>query len=426
VTTCSICGASSELEWGHTTVRSVTGRATSQCATCWKRRRERRELAIVAVPFGLLVALALLGGEWRTALPTIRIYPVLVIVLWAHELGHALVGAALGLRVIEVVLGSGPRLARAHVRGTDADVRLLPFGGHTVMVPLTPGRARLAVGVLAGPLANLTVVLVTLFVWPRTGGWVAPLVIANLLVLLGNLWPMKVATPLGPVHSDGLALVTLLRSPAEELAEMQVLRYAAETKAALERQDPAAAIHHAKQGLAAHPDHEVLRHLLTVALIRNGRFDTARAHLQTLLASGRPEPHQRAMDLNNLAWANLMSGDAALLDEALDASEEAERKLAWHPAVTNTRGYALILDGKVEDGLARARRAYDAHTDRTDRATTACVLAIGAARLGNVDGGHAMVANARRLDAGCDLLRRADAELALVAETGAGVSRPVG
>ena len=411
MTTCGICGDSSELEWGYTTVRSATGRATMQCATCWKRRRERRELAIVAVPFALLVALALLGGEWRSALPTIRIYPVLLIVLWAHELGHALVGRAVGLRVIEVVLGSGPRLARVRVGETDVEVRLLPFGGHSVMVPLEPSRARLAVGVLAGPLANLVVVVVTIFVWPRSGPWVAPLVIANSLVLVGNLWPMKVATPLGPVRSDGLALLTLIRSPADELREMDALRYAAETAAALERRDLAAAVRHAERGLAAHPIDAVLRHFLTVALIRDGRFDTARAHLQTLLASDGIEPHQRAIDLNNLAWANLMSGDAALLDEALAASEEAERKIAWHPAVKGTRGYALILTGRVDEGLARARRAHAAHSAKTDRATTACVLAIGTARLGDFAGARAMLDAARRLDPDGDLLRRADAEL---------------
>jgi tetratricopeptide (TPR) repeat protein len=421
VTTCSICGDTSELEWGHTTVKSATGRSTTQCATCWKRRRERRELAIVAVPFAVLGALALLGGDWRTALPTIRIYPVLVIVMWAHELGHALVGRAAGLRVIEVVFGSGPRLARVRLGATDVEVRLLPFGGHTVMVPLEPRRARLAVGVLAGPLANLLVVAVTLLAWPRSGSWVAPLVIANSLVLVGNLWPMTVSTPLGPVRSDGLALLTLIRSPADELREMDALRYAAEAAAALERRDLAAAARHAEQGLAAHPEHAVLRHFLTVALIRDGRFDTARALLDALLASDEIEPHQRAIDLNNLAWANLLSGDAALLDEALTASEAAERKIAWHPAVKGTRGYALILSGEVDAGLARARRAHEAHAAKPDRATTACVLAIGTARLGDTAGARAMLETAHRLDPDCQLLERANAELDRVL-----VSRPAG
>jgi hypothetical protein len=390
-----------------------------QCATCWKRRRARRELAIVAVPFALLVALALLGGDWRAAMPTIRIYPVLVIVLWAHELGHALVGRALGLRVIEVVLGSGPRLTRVRLGETDVEVRLLPFGGHTVMVPLESGHARLAAGVLAGPFANLAVAAVTLFVWPRSGSWVAPLVIANSLVLVGNLWPMKVATPLGPVRSDGLALLTLIRSPADELREMDALRYAAEAAAALERRDLASAVRLAEQGLANHPDHAVLRHFLTVALIREGRFDAARAHLQTMLASDGSEPHQRAIDLNNLAWANLMSGDHALLAEALVASEEAERKLAWHPSVKGTRGYALILSGQVDAGLARARRAYAAHTEKSDRATTACVVAIGAAHLGDISAARAMLDVARRLDPQADLLERAAVELD-------GVTHPAG
>jgi hypothetical protein len=351
------------------------------------------------------------GGEWRNALPTIRIYPVLMVVLWAHELGHALVGRALGLRVFAVALGSGPRLAHGRVGDTDVDVRLLPFGGNTVVVPLTPGRARLAICVLAGPLANLTVVVATLVVWPRSGPWVAPLVIANTLVLVGNLWPMKVATPLGPVRSDGLALLTLLRAPEEELREMDALRHAAEAAAALERKDPAAAVRHAQRGLAAHPDHQGIRHFLTLGLIRDGQFDRARTHLKTSLAAEPIEPHQRAIDLNNLAWANLMSDDPALLDEAVAASEQAERCLAWHPAIKGTRGYALILSGQIGAGLALVHRALEDHGERSDRALTASIAAIGAARLGDIEGGRAMLRTAQRLDPDCQLLGRAAAEL---------------
>ena len=384
MTTCTICGDASELDYGYTTVKSMTGQSVEQCAVCWQRRRERRDLAIVAVPFGLLALLALLGGEWRTALPTIRIYPVLMIVVVAHELGHALVGRAVGLRVYEVALGYGPRLARLRVGRTDVEGATLPFGGHTVMVPAGPARLRMALGVLAGPLANLAVVVVTVSVWPRSGPWVPPLVIANTIVLVGNLWPMKVATPLGRVASDGLALVTLLRTPAAELNQMDAIGHAAETAIALKRRDSVTAVRRAEVGLAAHPDHRALRHHLTVGLIRMGEFETARAHLQSLLASDRAEPHEHAIDLNNLAWADLMSEDPDLLDEALAASEEAERKLAWNPAVKGTRGYTLIQSGRVADGVALVRRAYQTHRDRNDRATCACVLAIGAARLGDL------------------------------------------
>ena len=234
VTTCSVCGDTSELEYGYTTVKSATGGAT-RCATCWKRRRERRELATVMLPLAMLVALALLSGRWESGLPTIRIYPILVLVLWAHELGHATVGRALGLRVFEVVLGSGPRLVRARFGRTDIEARLFPFGGHTVMVPPRPARVRLALGILAGPCANLAVAVVALLVWPRSGSWVPPLVIANTIVLIGNLWPMQVATPLGPVRSDGLALATLIRSPRDELDDADALLHAAESRAALAR-----------------------------------------------------------------------------------------------------------------------------------------------------------------------------------------------
>jgi tetratricopeptide (TPR) repeat protein len=410
VTTCSVCGDTSELEYGYTAVKSATGRAM-RCVTCWKRGRERRELAVVMLPFATVVTLALLSGRWQSGLPTIRIYPVLLLVLWVHELGHAAVGRALGLRVFEIVLGSGPRLARARLGRTDVEARLFPFGGHTMMVPPRAARVRLALGIAAGPLANLALAVVTLVVWPRSGSWVPPLVIANAIVLIGNLWPMQVATPLGPVRSDGLALAMLIRSPRHELDDADALLHAAESRAALTRGEPSDAVAWAEAGLLAHPDHRPLRHYLTVALIRAGDVEAAREHLRALLACDDAESPERAIDLSNLAWADLMSGDPALLDEALTASEEAERRLAWHPAVKNTRGYALIESGRVEEGLVRVRRAYEAHTDRRDRAATACVAAIGAMRKGDVGAARSMLVAARRLDPGCELLERAAAEV---------------
>ena len=253
MTTCSVCGDTSELDYGYTTVKSASGRAT-RCLTCWKRRRERRELAAVTLPLAAIVTLALLSGRWQSALPTVRIYPVLVVVLWAHELGHATVGRALGLRIFEVVFGSGPRLVRARVGRTDIEARLFPFGGHTVMVPPRPARVRLALGIVAGPSANLVVAAVTLLVWPRSGPWVPPLVIANTIVLIGNLWPMRVATPLGAVRSDGLALATLLRSPRDHLDDADALLHAAESRAALARGEADAAVAWSEAGLPAHPN----------------------------------------------------------------------------------------------------------------------------------------------------------------------------
>jgi tetratricopeptide (TPR) repeat protein len=279
------------------------------------------------------------------------------------------------------------------------------------MVPEGRAPLRMAAGVLAGPLANLAVVVVTLWVWPRSGSWVPPLVIANTIVLIGNLWPTKVATPLGRVASDGLALVTLLRAPATELNDMDAIGYVAEVATALKRRDPARAVRCAREGLAAHPENRSLRHYLTVGLIRAGEFDAARAELLSLLATGDGAPHERAIDLNNLAWTDLMSGDQDLLDEALAASEEAARQLAWNPAIKGTRGYALIQSGRLAEGIELVRRADAAHRERNDRATCSCVLAIGAARRGDRDTARALLGRAARLDPTCDLLDRAAGEV---------------
>jgi Flp pilus assembly protein TadD len=416
VRTCGECGVTVELDYGFNSVKSLSGRLVYQCASCTARGRERRERLLVAFPFVLLVLLFALGGDWRTALPTVAILPILWVVVGVHELGHAIVSRALGLRVYEVVFGSGRRLVRAQVGGVDVEFRVMPFGGHTMAAPVTRTRVRMILSVLAGPLANLALALFLLKVWPRSGPAVPPLVLANLVILFGNLLPVRAATPAGPMPSDGLAIYTLLRAPDAELDEADAIRHAAESVHAMRRGDHAAAVRWGRTGLHAHPGNRRLRNVLGAALIRAGDFDAARALLLAMLADddgggGAGEPHLRAMDLNNLAWADLMSGDPARLGEALECSAIAYRQLGWNPAVAGTRGYALIEQGELDDGLALAARAYEAHDEADNRALTACTIAIGAARRGDRTAATRMLDRAVRHDAACPLLERARNEV---------------
>jgi Flp pilus assembly protein TadD len=251
-----------------------------------------------------------------------------------------------------------------------------------------------------------------LTVWPRSGPAVPPLVIANVIILIGNLLPLRIATPAGPMPSDGLAIFTMLRAPDDELDEADAIRHSAEAIHAMRRGDHATAVRWARTGLDAHPGHGQLCNVLGAALIGAHDFDGARAHLLEMLSKdGSDEPHLRAMDLNNLAWADLMSGDRTRLDEALACSADAYRMLGWHPAVSGTRGYALIQLGELDDGLALAQRAYDGHREAENRALTACTIAIGAARRGDRVRATRMLERARRHDPVCPLLERAASEV---------------
>lgn len=86
-----------------------------------------------------------------------------------HELGHFLAARRLGLQVPEFSVGFGPRLLSFDRGKTRYSLRLFPLGGYVMLPDLAPepGEDGAAVHprlltVLAGPLANLLLVLLLL------------------------------------------------------------------------------------------------------------------------------------------------------------------------------------------------------------------------------------------------------------------------
>ena len=61
------------------------------------------------------------------------IFSVIVIV---HEFGHFLLAKCSGITVTEFSVGMGPRLLSHEWGGTRYSLKLLPFGGSCMMVPL--------------------------------------------------------------------------------------------------------------------------------------------------------------------------------------------------------------------------------------------------------------------------------------------------
>src|SRR5688572_22083620 len=76
----------------------------------------------------------------------------------AHELGHALAGRLLGLRVWRIVVGSGPTLAKHKVFATELQLGSIPIGGLTFLHPesQTAVRLRYWLSIAAGPATTAT------------------------------------------------------------------------------------------------------------------------------------------------------------------------------------------------------------------------------------------------------------------------------
>lgn len=86
-----------------------------------------------------------------------------------HELGHFLAARRVGLSVPEFSVGMGPRLFGLTYRGTQYVFRLFPVGGYVLLPDLAPEEGhpgvpiwKRLVALLAGPLANLALVMLLL------------------------------------------------------------------------------------------------------------------------------------------------------------------------------------------------------------------------------------------------------------------------
>lgn len=131
------------------------------------------------------------------------------LIVTLHELGHALMSAPAGYRLTSFGVGRGRPLIHHRAKGGLVLYlgRNLLAGGACVAIPrdASPG-PRAALFHAGGVLAQLALAGV-LFMLPGTWWWVEPVESFNLLVLLSNLLPWRVAG----MASDGWWMWTRLR-----------------------------------------------------------------------------------------------------------------------------------------------------------------------------------------------------------------------
>jgi hypothetical protein len=142
------------------------------------------------------------------------------------------------------------------------------------------------------------------------------------------------------------------------------------------------------------------------------RFAEARSDFVAMTAAS-PNPHERAVTLNNAAWAALMAGDPAWRADALERVQQA---LVIEPEVSALRGtlaFALLETGRVVEAVAALDSFDDSSTPPAGQASNLCLRAMAAARLGDKATSARHVREAERLDPACELLERARAELEL-------------
>jgi tetratricopeptide (TPR) repeat protein len=337
-------------------------------------------------------------------------YAVSVPLIFLHEFGHAMVGRMVGLRVFWISIGSGLQIFEKQILGTSLRINLLPFTGMTILAARTPRllRLRLWAATFAGPATHFAVLVLCYFAVGNLSfqhllsadilSAPSPFVTfmyANAFLFLLSLFP---ATGSGMARADGYRLIRILFWKEKEIAEYLASTPAVEAHEFIRCGNLNEAATRYQAALALNPDSFVLRHDLAIAWQMQGDYERARSIFVELLhAEQKKQPGWHQLLLNNIAWADLMLRRADLLQEADAYSEEVIKGSPNFPSFQGTRGAVLVSMGRVQEGDKLLRKAFRRHSEKIERASVACWIAIAEARTGNAQEARAWLSKAHRL-----------------------------
>lgn len=184
-----------------------------------------------------ILFLGLFTAELCTNYQPAKLSILLVLIFWVpllalHESGHALMAAAVGSHVGQVVIGMGGVVSTFRIGTAIVEIRLLPIEGFVRNVPtnLHLPQLKSALIYFAGPAANLLVAgIVLLMVGPDrlltpsedygTIVWQSLALAAAIQGVL-NLLPQYIQTSDGFIPNDGLGIIRSFLLPNSYYASM--------------------------------------------------------------------------------------------------------------------------------------------------------------------------------------------------------------
>jgi tetratricopeptide (TPR) repeat protein len=345
----------------------------------------------------------------------------LVVATAAHEAAHALVARGAGLRPTAIFLGRGRAVWRATWRDVELVLGAVPFTGLTLVTApsLRLLRPRLMATYAAGPLANLALGVLAWALLRRDetvqlARSAAPLLsfaVVNATMVAASVLPEPPRKGVRP-GSDGYNFFSIPFWRKSSLVAIVSAHRTWEASRLALRGRHADALAVVEQGLSEQPGHLSLRLLLADLLVLTGAWSEAAPHLRALITERALARETSVLGLleNNLAWADFMLLDPALLDEAEALSRQALERLPEHPAVHGTRG-AILVARRGGDGAREHLLFAFARNSPQNKALNACCLAMLDAERGATPEAQQWLAEARTLDASCPLLARAEAAL---------------
>ena len=303
-----------------------------------------------------------------------------------HELGHAIGAKLAGLHLISLSVGTGPLVWLARWGGARFEFRRYTFCGGLALFSdfrETPSRLRLALAILAGPLANLVfcgLLLIAAMLLPSGDPFDEPSLAVALLsgLALGqgccgvlNLVPFR--SKRGPL-SDGAQLLGLLKPTEPLAADLAVgaralghLRAGKFREAALGFQE-IARLHPASPSILS-----VLIHCLSRA---EGNEAALRHYIENEEIFVRAETTANDAEIfqipwlhANIAWCAAKTGDPSNFGLAESFGRRAFDAKPDTTEIKGTFGAILIEKGEVDAGyplLLDATRRINDPIDRAD------------------------------------------------------------
>lgn len=413
---CQRCGRQSPIEAAFVIRKGKNGSlARCLCFACEQKRATNSTLLLyILLPvFGMVILLlnptSQLGFFALLVCASLLVSIPLIVL---HELSHALAAQAFGFRVFAVHVGIGKVLFTKRICGIAWTIHLIPSSGVTLIAgpEMENYKARIFLIHLAGPLFHA--VLNALLIWINrwfgiSGLWYDIVLWTNVGLLLMNLLPYKGHVAVGSAGTDGWAMLNVPGLSPQALQTRYASFYMLESISAAESGDMRAALAFAKQGVARYPENMEVRNVLGYVYVHSGDYQNSREiFLQALQTNENLAITTKALLLNNVAFANLMLDDPALLPEADDFSEQACQLLPWEPATCGTRGGVLVALGQVDQGLELLKSALKKNPDKRGKAIDACLIAWGEWLRGQAEKADSHLALARQLDPKCLLLDR--------------------
>jgi predicted negative regulator of RcsB-dependent stress response len=420
---CDRCGLQSEVEEAFATEKSPIHRPRHFCPDCAvKRSTQLYILSIISIVLLGLFIFAIDPSSWAASWILVSFFLLFTLMplIFIHELAHAVVARAVGLRVFGIAIGTGKTIWSGRFLGMDWVINTLPFGGSTA-IGAPPGpyiRWRLFFVFVAGPASTILIALISFLLWIIVPPWIwmhrllGPLMIANIVAAAGDWYPKKLTNNIATRGTDSWQLLHLPFLSQNEITEYHIAYFAGEALQAYRMNNLDTAKEWLDKALALDSDSPGLQNLLGIIQLACREYHIARQTLLHLLETeNAKQPGLHYILLNNVAYLDALMHDPSLLPEADQFSMEALQHLPWLSSIVGTRGTVLVELGQPDEGIALLKKSMSMSADKRSKAVNACHIASGEIRRGNLDMARNYLASAKTLDPHCFLIGEVEAQI---------------